>query len=80
MEELCGNQFKMLLLTKAPNYFYSKLPPSRYIFLPLLYESAKTQHSSLLLTFPMRLIPILLGSLKRDWTAEMLDTFMKMIE
>lgn len=58
----------------------SKLPPSRYIFLPLLYETAKIQHSSLLLTFPMRLIPILLGSLKSGQTAEMCGNFMKMIE
>lgn len=58
----------------------SKLPSSRHIFLPLLYEVAKIQYSSLLLTFPTRLVPILLGSLKSGWTAETLGTFMKMIE
>lgn len=80
MKELCGNQFKMLLFTKVSNYLNSKLPSSRYILLPLLYEAAKIRYSSLLLTFPTRLIQILLGSLKSGWTAEILGTFMKMIE
>lgn len=71
---------RCLCLQKSQIIFNSKLPSSRYIFLPLLYEADKIQYSSLLLTFPLRLVSILLGSLKSGWTAEMLGTFMKMIE